>query len=98
MPDIQIEREDEGGHGRYVGRMEGVPGEAELLFTRVSADLVTADHAEAPMNMRGTGAALALVTHMVDDARARGFKVRPRCSYVRYQFAQHPDWADVLAR
>lgn len=97
MPDIQIEREDQGEHGRYVGRVEGVSGEAELLFTRVSADLVTADHAEAPHDMRGTGAALALVAHMVDDARARGFKVRPRCSYVRYQFAQHPAWQDVLA-
>ncbi len=98
MPAIAIDRRDDGNRGRYAGIIDGVEGEAELLFTRRSADLLSADHAEAPMSMRGTGAALALVERMVDDARRENFKILPRCSYVRYQFAQHPEWADVLAQ
>ncbi len=97
-PAIAIDRRDEADRGRYVGHIDGVEGEAELLYTRRSAALLTADHAEAPMSMRGTGAALALVERMVSDARSEGFKILPRCSYVRYQFAQHPEWADVLAQ
>lgn len=98
QPDVAIARRDDGPRGRYVGHIEGIAGEAELLFTRKSADLLTADHAEAPMIMRGTGAALALVARMVEDARSENFKILPRCSYVRYQFGRHPEWADVLAK
>ncbi len=97
-PAIAIDRRDNGERGRYVGLIAGIEGEAELFFTRRSAALLSADHAEAPMSMRGTGAALALVERMVDDARSEGFKILPRCSYVRYQFGQHPEWADVLAQ
>lgn len=97
-PAIAIDRRDEGERGRYVGLIDGVEGEAELLYTRRSETLLTADHAEAPMSMRGTGAAPALVERMVSDARSEGFKILPRCSYVRYQFAQHPEWTDVLAQ
>lgn len=94
VSEIRIDRETT----RYVGRIDGIEGEAELLFTRRSQELVTADHAEAPMTMRGTGAALALVTRMVDDARTEGFKIVPRCSYVSFQFGNHPEWHDVLAK
>ena len=52
MPAIAIDRRDEGNRGRYAGIIDGVEGEAQLLFTRRSADLLSADHAEAPMSMR----------------------------------------------
>lgn len=98
LPDIEIDRRDDGTRGRYAGRIAGIDGEAELVFTLKSDALRTADHAEAPMTMRGTGAALALVERMVDDARREGFRIQPRCSYVRHQFDQHPEWDDVRAR
>ena len=47
--------------------------------------------------MRGTGAALALVEHMISDARARGFKIIPLCPYVLAQSKRHPEWRDVIA-
>ncbi len=57
---------------RYVGRIDGVAGEAELHFTVRGATLISADHSEAPTGMRGTSAAMALVEYMVGDARANG--------------------------
>jgi uncharacterized protein len=94
---IRIEKEEAGRRGRYVGRIDGVEGEAELVFTLRGPGLISADHTEAPASMRGTGAALALVEHMIADARANGFKIVPLCPYVLAQLKKHPEWSDVIA-
>ena len=94
-PDIEIEAREHGG--RYVARIEGAPGEAELVFTTRGPGLVSADHTFAPDTMRGTGVAAALVERLIADARAQGFKIIPLCPYVRAQYARHPQWRDVIA-
>ncbi len=71
---IQIEKQTAGESGRYLGRIDGVEGEAELDFAILVPKLIGADHTEAPASMRGTGAAMALAEHMIADARANGFK------------------------
>ena len=97
MADIDIRKEDKGErHGRYVARIEGVEGEAEITFTKRGPDRISADHTGAPETMRGTGAAAALVSFMVEDARTNGFRIIPFCPYVRAQYRKHPDWADVM--
>ena len=93
---ISIEKRVVGTSGRYVGRIEGVVGEAELIFTVRGPSLISADHTEAPASMRGTGAAMALVEHMIGDARASGFKIVPICPYVLAQYRKHPEWSDVM--
>jgi hypothetical protein len=40
--------------GRYVARIAGIDGEAELTFTRRSPTLISTDHTGAPDSMRGT--------------------------------------------
>jgi predicted GNAT family acetyltransferase len=97
VPDIAITRELTGAGGRYVGRIEGVEGEAELTFIRPQPALLIADHTGTPHSMRGMGAASALVERLVADARREGFKIVPQCPFVKAQFDRHPDWADLLA-
>ena len=101
MKDISIERTLTPDGGRYAARVKGVEEEAELTFSRpnraVLPAVIVADHTFAPNSMRGMGVAQALVERLFADARADGAKIRPACSYVRAQFARHPDWADVLA-
>ena len=94
---ISIEKRVTGTSGRYVGRIAGVDGEAELRFTVRGPSLISADHTEAPASMRGTGAPTALVEHMIGDARASGFKIIPICPYVLAQYKRHPEWSDVMA-
>ncbi len=94
---ISIQKRVAGTSGRYVGRIDGVGGEAELHFTIRSPKLISADHTEAPASMRGTGAAMALVEHMIGDARANGFKIVPICPYVLAEYRKHPEWSNVMA-
>ncbi len=95
-PNIKIEREDGDGKGRYVARIDGIEGEAEITFTRRGAKLISADHTGAPETMKGTSAAMALVEYMIADARREGFKIIPICPYVKAQYRKHPEWADVM--
>lgn len=82
---------------RYVGRLAGIDGEAEITCTIKGPHLISADHTIAPDSMKGTGAAFALVEYMIADARREGFKIVPVCPYVQAQYRKHPEWADVMA-
>jgi predicted GNAT family acetyltransferase len=97
MAEVSVTRELQPTHGRYVGRVEGFAGEAELTFERVSPTLVIADHTLTPVSLRGRGIASMLVERLVADARAEGFKIRPTCPYIAAQFDRHPDWSDLRA-
>ena len=55
MTEIEIVREDAETGGRYVGRIAGCAGEAELVFSKAGAELLVAEHTEVPDSMRGTG-------------------------------------------
>ncbi len=97
MADISIRKEEtDARHGRYVAQVAGIDAEAELTFTHRGEGRISADHTGAPEELRGTGAAGALVRHMVEDARANGFTIIPLCSYVQAQYAKHPEWADLF--
>lgn len=99
MTQITVTREDQDDRQfRYVARIDGTEGEAELVMTRRGPATFSADHTFAPQQLRGTGAASALVQAMIDDARDRGFKVIPRCSYVVDKAGKHPEWADVFVK
>jgi hypothetical protein len=94
---ITITRELTASKGRYVGRIAGVEGEAELTFSRANPQFVIADHTGAPDSMRGMGVAKALVERLIADARAEGFRIVPLCSFVKAQFERHPDWSGLKA-
>lgn len=97
MTEITVTKEmGEGRHGRYVAKIDGIDAEAELTFTNRGEGVISADHTGAPDALRGTGAAAALVRHMVQDARAEGLRVIPICPYVQAQYAKHPEWKDVF--
>ena len=95
MSDPVITREVDGPKGRYVLRQGGE--EAELTYSITTPTLVIADHTGVPDSFRGTGAGLAMVTRLVADARAEGFKIMPLCSFVNAQRKKHPEWADAFS-
>jgi len=90
-----VTREAGSSKGRYVIRLDGE--EAELTYSVTTPTLIIADHTGVPDAFRGTGAGLALVTRMVEDARKEGFKIMPLCPFVNATRKKHPEWADVFA-
>jgi uncharacterized protein len=96
MSTIAITKEDDGQHGRYLARVEGIDAQAELTFTHRGPKLISADHTEAPLALKGTGAAAALADFLIADARSSGFRIIPICPYVRARYAKHPEWRDVM--
>lgn len=83
--------------GRYVARIEGLEGEAELKYRRQAPAIVDAWHTETPTSLRGQGIATRLVERLVADARREGFRVVPTCPFVRGLFDSHPDWSELRA-
>lgn len=80
---------------RYEARLEDqLAGWVE--YGRVEQRLV-ALHTEVPPAFGGRGIASALVRRVLDDARAAGLKVTPRCPFFAAHFERHPEDADLLA-
>ena len=96
MTQLDITREDSASRGRYIARLDGIDAEAELTYSRASPTLIIADHTGVPDAFRGKGVGRALVTRLVEDARAEGFKVFALCPYVKAERQKHPEWADVF--
>ncbi|MCV3272864.1 GNAT family N-acetyltransferase [Roseobacter sinensis] len=94
MSEPEITRAVDGTKGRYVLVQDG--HEADLTYSILSRQTIIADHTGVPDALRGSGAGLALVTRLVADARAEGFKIVPLCPFVNAQRRKHPDWADVF--
>ena len=98
MTAIIITREElDARHGRYVARLDGFDGEAELTFTWRGEHLLSADHTGTPEALRDKGLAMALVERLIADARAEGFRIIPLCPYIRAKYVEHPEWADVMS-
>jgi predicted GNAT family acetyltransferase len=64
---------------------------------RRNGEVVAIPHVEAPVALRGTGAAGRLMAGALDRIRAQGLKVLPTCPYAAAYIRRHPQYADLLA-
>ena len=97
MPlDLPVEHEETAGRGRYVMRLPD-GSEGEMTNVRRDPSTIVADHTGVPPQYRGQGIAEKLIATAMADARARGQKIAPVCSYVVAQFRRHPEWSDLRA-
>ncbi len=94
--DLPVEHEESGSRGRYVIYLPD-GSEAEMTYARRDPGIIVADHTGVPPQYRGQGIAEKLVAEVMADAREKGFKIVPLCSYVVAQFRRHPEWADLKA-
>ena len=53
--------------------------------------------AETPPQAQGQGVGSRLVKAALDDARAKGLKVAPRCPFASAYMGRHPEYNDLLA-
>ncbi|MAP93794.1 MAG: GNAT family N-acetyltransferase [Ponticaulis sp.] len=92
-PDIRREKASPGE--RYVTEIDGT--EAYLTFEDVDGGKRVTDHTIVPKALGGKGVGTRLVRRAVEDARAEGRKIIPKCWFVKMQIDRHPEWRDVLA-
>ena len=80
---------------RYEARLDGqLAGWVD--YGRVRTRLV-ALHTEVLSEFGGRGIASALVRRVLDDARAAGQTITPRCPFFVSHFQRHPEDADLVA-
>jgi len=80
---------------RYEARLDGTLA-GWVDYGRVQQRLV-ALHTEVLPEFGGRGIASALVRRVLDDARAAGQTVTPRCPLFASHFQRHPEDRDLLA-
>lgn len=90
-----VEVVDVPARSRYEAHLDGrVVGVAEY---HVAGGSVVFPHTEVEPALEGRGIASLLARRALDDARERGQKVVPACSFFRVYLKRHPEDADLLA-
>lgn len=84
-------------HNAAASRFEAVV-DGQLCATqyRMFGRLMMFTHTGVPAELRGRGIAAALVRAALEHARAKGYRVRPDCSYVEAYMQRHPETLDLL--
>jgi predicted GNAT family acetyltransferase len=80
------------------GRYEIYDDGALAAFTEYTVDGTVADfvHTETLDGFTGRGLAGQLVREALDEARSRGWRVRPFCPFVRAFIGKHPEYVDLV--
>lgn len=90
---MDFEHED----GRYFLQDESGKLIAEINYPPIDGGKsVVITHTYVDPSLRGRGVAGQLIAQVVAEARAKGFTIEPVCTYARYAFAKHTEYADVL--
>ena len=90
---VEVIRNDE--RSRYEILVDGaVVGFSDY---RLRADRQVFAHTEIDPEFRGRDLAAALVQASLDDARANGYRVVPRCPYVKEFIDEHPEYQDLVS-
>lgn len=81
--------------GRYEARLgDEVAGFAEYTL---DGDRIVFTHTRVEPAYEDEGVGGNLARGALDDARARGLVVVPRCPFIRGWIARHPAYADLVA-
>jgi predicted GNAT family acetyltransferase len=59
--------------------------------------VITFTHTEVPPQARHGGIASHLIEGALEQVRARGLKIVPRCSFVHAYLDKHPEFRDLVA-
>lgn len=104
--EVTITHHVQGQGGRYVARvpdaeesgyLEWEPRPGIAAADGSEPEVRVATHTVVPRPIGGRGVAAQLVERLVADAREKGFRIAPQCSYVADKFSDNPDWSDLRA-
>jgi len=82
-------------HNAARGRYElDTPHGLAIAVYHQQGDRLVFTHTEVPRDDEGHGLGSELVRGALDDARRRGFKIVPACSFVVDFVGRHPEYND----
>jgi predicted GNAT family acetyltransferase len=94
---MSLEVTDEPQRHRYVARLDDA--EAGFLSYQVADNVaVSLIHTQVDPAYEGHGVGGRLARFALEDARRRGWLVRPLCPFVRSWMTRHPDFDDLVIR
>jgi predicted GNAT family acetyltransferase len=73
-----------------------VGGQLAVITYQRQGDRIVFMHTEVPEALEGHGIAGTMAHFALDDARARGLAVIPRCPFVAAYIHRHPEYADLV--
>lgn len=68
---------------------------AEITFKFIDENVIDVNHTFVNPILRGQGMAKQLVNVVVNEAREKGWKIKPSCSYVSKVFEQDETYRDI---
>lgn len=71
-------------------------GELATLEYRWLRGSMALMHTIVPPSAEGKGVGSALVKHVLDEAREKGLKILPYCSFVAGFIKNHPEYQDLV--
>ena len=89
---MSVAVDDNPMESRYEARVDGAL--AGVSQYELTADTIVFLHTVVAEEYEGQGVASAIARYALDDARARGLRVRPLCPYIRGWIERHPEYAD----
>lgn len=89
---IHVQHEPE--QSRYSANVDGRLAVADY---QRQGNVLVFTHTEVPAEISGRGVASALARRALDDARAAGDQVIPRCPFFVKYMQEHPEYNDLLA-
>ena len=77
---------------------EGGKLAAQIQYRPHGAGTIELIHTEVPPEFEGQGFASKIAKFAFDDARRRGLKVIPTCTYLQAFLRKHPEYGDLVAQ
>jgi predicted GNAT family acetyltransferase len=71
-------------------------GHIAATYYELADGVITFIHTEVPKELEGKGIGSKLVKGALDQVRAAGLKVVPRCPFVKAYIEKHSEYADLL--
>lgn len=97
MAELTITRTETSTGGKYIADPADSEKTGHLEWEPRGEGVRVATHTIVPPEIGGRGIAGELVKALVADAREKGFKIVPQCSYVEKKFDENPEWSDLRA-
>jgi uncharacterized protein len=93
--DMSVTVVDDSMESRYEARLDGeLVGISQYELT---SDTIVFLHTVVRQEYEGRGVGSAIARFALDDARARGLRVRPLCPYIRGWLGRHPEYGDLIS-